>query len=116
MQTRSARPFGTPQLRTLQPRAFTQECALAAQKILRFLDDDVAAYVRDGVGERNALGADLDAVLREAALLDAAVTAQRAQPFFLEHLPRRVIVEQLHLRDGCRTHKVCILVKLRANL
>jgi hypothetical protein len=38
------------------------------------LDEDIAAHVADGFGEWELLGAGLDAVLGEAALLDAAVS------------------------------------------
>jgi len=88
-------------------------------EILRTLyaaQKDVAAYVGDGVSEREALGADFDAVLRKAALLNAAVSGQRAQALFLQNLADGVVVEELDLSDGGRTHKSSLLIELRTNL
>jgi hypothetical protein len=47
---------------------------LAGEEVLYLLDEDVAAHVADGFGEGELFGAGLDAVLREAAFLDAAVS------------------------------------------
>jgi len=47
---------------------------LAAEEIFDLLDEDVAAHVGDGFGEWELLGTSLDAVLGEAALLNAAVS------------------------------------------
>src|ERR1035438_7566922 len=68
---------------------------LTAQKVLGLLDEHIAAYVGDGVGKRNTLGTGLDAVLCEAALLNAAVTGQGAKTIFFEDLAGGVIVEEL---------------------
>ena len=46
---------------------------LAGEEVFDLLDEDVAAQVRDGFGEGELLRAGLDAVLGEAALLDAAM-------------------------------------------
>jgi hypothetical protein len=61
------------------------------------------------------LGADFDAVLREAALLNAAVAGQRAQALFLEDLAGGVVVEELDLGDGGRADEAGVLVELRAD-
>src|SRR5271170_3049244 len=58
----------------------------------------------------------MHAVLRIAALLDAAVAHQRAKPFLFEHLARGVLVEELHLGDGRRTDEAGRLIELRADL
>ena len=47
---------------------------LAGEEIFDLLDEDVTAHVGDGFGEGELFGARLDAVLCEAALLDAAVS------------------------------------------
>src|ERR1035437_2801011 len=73
---------------SLLPRQQRDEGALAAQKILRLLQNYVPAHVGDGVGQRNPLGADFDAILGEAALLDAAVAGQGAEAVISEE--RRV--------------------------
>ena len=82
---------------------------------MAFWIEDVAAYVGDGVGERDLLGADFDAVLREAALLDAAVAGERAETFFLEDFAGGVIVEELDLGDGGGADEACLFVELRAD-
>ncbi len=46
---------------------------------MTFCATTLPAHVADGICQRNLLGADLDAVLGEAALLDAAVAGQRAE-------------------------------------
>jgi hypothetical protein len=61
-------------------------------------------------------GADLDTVLGEAALLDAAVAGERAEAIFLEDFAGGVIVEKLDLRDGGCADEVCLLIELRADL
>src|ERR1035438_9771116 len=88
---------------------------LTAQKVLGLLDEHIAANVGNGVGEGNALGAGLDAVLGEAALLNAAVAGQCAEAVFFEDLACGVVVEELDLGNGGCTHKVRILIELRAN-
>ena len=73
---------------------------LAAQEVFGFLNEHVAAYVGYGVGERNVLGADFNAVLREAALLYATVAGQCTQAIFFEDLAGGVVIEELDLGDG----------------
>ena len=73
---------------------------LARKEVFDLLYKDVAAHVADGLGEWEAFGAGLDAVLREAALLDAAVAGEGAETFFFEDRAGRVHVEELGLRDG----------------
>ena len=86
------------------------------QEVFGFLDEDVAAYVGDGVGERELLGADLDTVLRESALLHTAIAGEGAEAFFLEDFAGGVVVEELDLCDGGRADKACLLSELRTNL
>jgi hypothetical protein len=88
---------------------------LAAQKVLDLLDEDVAAYVGNGVGEGNPFRTDFDAVLRETALLDATIAGQGAEPFFLEDLAGWMVVKELHLGDGRGSNEVRFLIELRAD-
>src|ERR1700677_549094 len=74
---------------------------LAGEEVFDLLDEDVAAHVGDGFGEGELLGAGLDAVLREAARLDAAVAGEGAETLFLEDGAGGVGVEELVLGDGC---------------
>jgi hypothetical protein len=46
---------------------------LSGEEVFDLLDEDIAAHVADGFGEGKLFGAGLDAVLGEAALLNAAV-------------------------------------------
>ena len=55
---------------------------------------DRAADFGNCLGERDVLGADLDAVLRIAALLDAAVAHQRREPLALEFLAGGMCIEE----------------------
>ena len=89
---------------------------LAGEEIFDLLDEDVTAHVGDGFGEGELFGARLDAVLCEAAFLDAAVTGQRAQTFFLQDFAEGIFVEQLGLRDGGGADEASLVVELRANL
>ena len=57
---------------------------LSCEEVFDLLDEDVAAHVADGFGEGELLGAGLDAVLREAAFLDAAVAGEGTQALFFE--------------------------------
>ena len=47
--------------------------ASAREEVFDLLDEDVAAHVADGFGERELFGAGLDAVLGEAAFLNATI-------------------------------------------
>jgi predicted methyltransferase len=87
-----------------------QERSSVAQEVLGLLDKNVAANIGDSVGQRNALGADFDAVLREAALLNAAVAGQCAQALFLQDSPGGVVVEEFDLGDSGRAGEDSILL------
>ena len=56
------------------PVNFAIHGILSCEEVFDLLDEDVAAHVADGLGEGELFGAGLDAVLREAALLDAPVS------------------------------------------
>jgi len=47
---------------------------LAGEEVFDLLDEDVAAHIGYGFGEGELFGTGLDAVLREAALLNATVS------------------------------------------
>ena len=64
----------------------------------------------------SCFGAGLDAVLREAALLNAAVAGERAETLFLEDFAGGVDVEELDLGDGGGADEVGVVVELRADL
>ena len=51
----------------------------ATEEIFDLLDNHVAAYVGDGIGERNLLWTSFNAVLRVATFLDSAVAGKSAQ-------------------------------------
>jgi hypothetical protein len=93
-----------------QPRG-----GLGAEEVFGFLEEDVAAYVGDGVGEGNCFGADFYAVLREAALLDAAVSGQGAEAFFGEDLASGMVIEELDLGDGGCADEAGFYIELRAD-
>src|ERR1700751_712350 len=90
-------------------------CALAAEEVFGFLDEDVAADVGDGIGKRDMLGTGLDAVLCETALLNSAVAGQCAETFFREDFAGWMIVEELDLGDGGGADEACFFIELRAN-
>src|SRR5271165_5586642 len=87
---------------------------LRPEQVFHRLPHDLAADVGDGLGERNVFGADFDAVLRVAALLDAAVAHQGFESIDLQRLPCWVIVEQTHLRYGGSSYEAGMFVELRA--
>ena len=91
------------------------ETELAPQEVFGFLDEDVAADVGDGVGEGNAFGTYLHAVLREAAFLDAAIASEGAEAVFLEDFAGGVVVEELDLGDGGCADEACVVIELRAD-
>src|SRR5580658_8673340 len=68
-----------------------------------------------GKGHRDILGADFDAVLRVATLLDAAVAHEGRETLMLQLFARGMSVEQPHLRDGGRAYEAGIFVELRAS-
>ena len=92
------------------------EPALSAEEILHGLDGHVAADVGDGVGQRDLFGADFDAVLCEAALLDAAIAGESAQAIFLEDFAGGVIVEEFDLGNSGCADEARVLIELRADL
>jgi hypothetical protein len=89
---------------------------LARKEVFDLLDEDVAAHVGDGLCERELLGAGLNAVLRETALLDAAVAGEGAEAFCFEDFSDGVAVEELGLGDGGGTDEAGDVVELRADL
>src|SRR5580692_2339580 len=90
--------------------------SLPGEEVLDLLDEDVSAHVADGFGEGELLGAGLDAVLREAALLDAAVSGEGAEALFFEDGAAWVHVEELGLGDGGGADEAGGVVELRADL
>src|SRR5256885_2896184 len=70
----------------------------------------------DGLGQGNALGTSTDTVLRVGTFLDAAGTHDRREPLALVHRSRGVHVEEAHLADNGRAHKLIMLIHLWANL
>src|SRR5271165_5631575 len=88
---------------------------LRPKQILHRLPHDLSADVRDGLGEWNVFGADFDAVLRVATLLDAAVAHQRLQAIDLQRFARGMGVEQAYLRNGGRTDEASVVIELGAS-
>ena len=64
------------------------------------MDRGGAAAAGDGRGQGKALGADLHAVLRIAADLDAALGRQGIEPLAGIHGADRIDVEEIDLGDG----------------
>src|SRR5215472_10015850 len=89
---------------------------LASEEILERLLDDLTSSVGDGPGQRDLFGADFNAVLSEAALLDSAVSHERLQPLMLERFASGMLVKQPHLGDGSSADESGLLIKLRAGL
>src|SRR6266702_636334 len=58
----------------------------------------------------------MDAVLRVGALLDAAGPHQRFEALALIHRARGVHIEEPHLADDGRAHKLIVFIHLRAYL
>src|ERR1051325_6437269 len=88
----------------------------SSEEILDCLLHHLAAGVGNGLGKRDIFGADLDTILREAALLNAAIAHERLKTFMLERLARGMLVEEPHLRDGGCADKAGMLIELRARL
>jgi len=80
------RPHAFPRLGQYRTGALS-----LCEEILGFLKQNIAAHIGE-ISQSNAFGAYFDAVLSKAALLNAAVARQRAQPLFLQNLAGR---------DGC---------------
>ena len=89
---------------------------LAGEEVFYLLDEDVSAHVADSFGEGELFGAGLDAVLGEAALLDAAVSGEGAETFFFEDGTGGVQVEELGLGDGSGADEAGGDVELGADL
>src|SRR5262245_47407827 len=83
-----------------------------AQPAERRLPSDLADRVR----QRNLLRANLDAVLRVAAVGDAAGSHEDCEPLVRVHRARRVEVHQQRLPDDRRADEAAIAVHLRADL
>src|SRR6202041_652659 len=90
--------------------------SLPREEVFDLLDEDVAAHVADGFGEGELFGACLDAVLREAALLNAAVSGEGAEALFFEDGAAWVHVEELGLGDGRGANEAGGVVELGADL
>lgn len=78
-------PLGGPWIKSVTAKMSTRKPSipvnfaihgiLTGEEVFDLLDEDVAAHVADGFGEGELFGAGLDAVLREAALLNAAISS-----------------------------------------
>src|ERR1700761_5756022 len=88
--------------------------ALSAEQVADRLLHHFLADVGDGGRERNVLGTNLDAVLRVAAFLNAAIAHEGSETFALECLTGGVRVEEAHLADGGGADEAGVLVELRA--
>src|SRR6266481_6415445 len=91
-------------------------CRLPYKPAEKCLFPSVAVYFRDGLGQGNALGASMNAVLRVGAFLYAARTHESHKALALIHRSRGVHVEQAHLADNGCAHELIMLIHLRANL
>src|SRR5438445_8601856 len=89
---------------------------LSCEEVFDLLDEDVAAHVADGFGEGKSFGAGLDAVLGEAALLDAAVAGQGAETLVFEDGAAWVHIGELGLGDGGGADEAGGVVELGADL
>src|SRR5581483_2237689 len=87
---------------------------LSTEHVPEHLLHYLTSYLSNGAGERNLLGANLDTVLRVAALVNSAVAHQSVQAVALENAARGMCVEQPHLRDYGGAHETRSFVKLRA--
>src|SRR5258707_343998 len=76
----------------------------------------VAVHFRDGLGQGNALGTSVDAVLRVGTFRNAARTHESRKALALIHRSRGVHIEKAHLADDGRAHELIMLVHLRTNL
>ena len=65
--------FSLPPVDSIGPTGLQN--LLSREEVFDLLDEDVAAHVADGLSEGESFWAGLDAVLGEAALLDAAVSS-----------------------------------------
>src|SRR5271163_4557053 len=90
--------------------------SLSGEEVFDLLDDYVAGHVGDGFGEGELFGAGGDAVLGEAALLDAAVAGEGAEALLFEDGAGGVHVEELDLGDGGGADEVGGVVELGTDL
>lgn len=88
---------------------------LSGKDVFDRLAHDLAANFGDGVGQRDVFGADFNAILGVAALLDAAIAHQRVQALFLQSFAGGMSVEEPHLRNGRRADEVGLVIELRAH-
>src|ERR1700722_4971815 len=86
------------------------------EKIPQSLLHHRSAHLGNGPRQRNVLGANLHAILRIPAFLNAAIAHQCRQPLPLQLLARRMRIKQPHLRNRRRPHESRIFVELRASL
>src|SRR5262245_62842005 len=77
---------------------------------------DVALDRGDGVGQRDAFGAGLDAILRVRAVHHTAIIYQRLQPVVALRRARRVKVVVMRQRDWSGADKRVAWIDIRANL
>jgi len=89
------------------------EQASLAEQVAERLPHDLAADFGNRRGQRDVLRTNLDAVLRVAAFLDAAVAHERRQTLALQGLAGRMRVEEAHLRDRGRAYESGVLIELR---
>jgi len=92
------------------------EPRLPCEQVFDLLDEDVPAHVANGFGERKLFGTGLNAILREAALLNAAVSGEGAEALFFEDGAAGVHVEELGLGDGRGADEASGVVELGADL
>src|SRR6185295_3208796 len=90
--------------------------ALPPEDVLEPFHGGLPSDLCDGVGQRNFLRADLDAVLRVAALGDAARLHEDLEALVLVQRARRVRVEEERLTDRRGTDEVVVALDLRAHL
>src|SRR5262245_13949823 len=88
--------------------------SLPPEEILNRLLHHFAAGIGNGLRERDVLGAHLHAVLREAALLNAAIAHERLESLLLQRLACGMLVEEANLGDGGCAHEAGALIELRA--
>src|SRR3984957_11060288 len=88
----------------------------APEQVPEGLLHHLAAHFGYGIGQRDFLGADLNAVLRVAAFLDSAIAHQRGETFPLQRFSRGMSIEQLYLRNRRRADEARVFVELRACL
>src|SRR2546428_14094050 len=72
----------------------------SGEDVLQPFDGRLAADLADGMGQRDLLGADLDAVLRVAAGRHAARAHERVETVVLVELAGGVEVHEERLADG----------------